>query len=348
MNSSFSFTGLSEVQAAGLTDLASKVPQNVAGQLIPISAKAADLRGIARKVFENQQSPASEHDINRILYLALDIDSQLKQWAETVPDAWLWYSATGFDIPSGMPRDTFIYKDRVDYYCDLNVLDIWNSYRAKRVMTLSIITDCILKIGPPYDEFLAHQANYAFQTTQELIDDLCASVPYSLGTKMFGGARDQESVEYPYMGIEKFKIAQRRQVGAVGGWYLLENIKGCLSAVGVWPAQRKWLMRVMVRIGKIYNIRSPAMVLRDTLHDAIQDMHEGEDSIVGFSFFYLICVKSRPVADCPEIITQREEFVQAIKQADICRDPSEDNPYIKMTKFSSSCLNEVFEHFSNG
>lgn len=327
MNSSFSLTGLSEIRAAGLTDLASKVPQNVAGQLIPISAKAADLRGIARIVFENPQIPTSEHEINRILCLALDIDSQLKHWAETVPDAWLWDSATGFDLPSGIPRDSFIYNDRVDYYCDLNVLDIWNSYRAKRVMTLSIITDCILKIGPPYDEFLANQANYALRTSQELIDDLCASVPYSLGTKMFGGARDQESVEYPYMGMEKFKIAQRRQVGAVGGWYLLENIKGCLSAAEVWPAQRKWLMRVMVRIGKIYNIRSPAVVLRDTLRDALQDMHEGEHNIVGFSFVYHVSFKSKSVADCQEIITQREEFIEAIKQADTCTDPSEDNPY---------------------
>lgn len=324
---------MSEAQAAGLTDLASKVPQNVAGQLIPISARAADLRGIARIVFGNAQSPASEHEINRILYLALDIDSQLKRWAETVPDAWLWDSATGFDLPSYIPRDTFIYNERVDYYCDLNVLDIWNSYRARRVMVLSIITDCILKIGPPYNEFLAHQANYAFRTTQELIDDLCASVPYSLGTKMFGGVQDQESVEYPYMGMEKFRTVQRRQVGAVGGWYLLENIKGCLSAVGIWPAQRKWLMRVMVRIGRIYNIRSPAVVLRETLHDALKGMHEGEDNIVGFPFLYHVCVKSRSVADCQEIITQREEFVEAIKQADICTDPSEDNPFIKMTKF---------------
>lgn len=293
MNSSFSLTTLSDPRAAGLTDLASKVPQNVEGQLISISAKVADLRGIARIVLETLQGTASEHEINRILYLALDIDSQLKQWAETVPDAWLWDSATGFDLPLGMPRDTFIYNDRVDYYCDLNVLDIWNSYRSKRVMILSIIIDCILKIGPPYDEFLANQASYAFGTTQELIDDLCASVPYSLGTKIFGGARDQESVEYPYMGTEKFKIAQRRQVGAVGGWYLLAHIKGCLSAVGVRPAQKKWLMRIMVRIGNIYGIRSPAVMLRDTLQNALQDMHEGEDIIVGFFLSFIMSVSNR-------------------------------------------------------
>lgn len=293
MNSSFSLTTLSDPRAAGLTDLASKVPQNVEGQLISISAKAADLRGIGRIVLETLQGTASEHEINRILYLALDIDSQLKQWAETVPDAWLWDSATGFDLPLGMPRDTFIYNDRVDYYCDLNVLDIWNSYRSKRVMILSIIIDCILKLGPPYDEFLANQASYAFGTMQELIDDLCASVPYSLGTKIFGGARDQESVEYPYMGTEKFKIAQRRQVGAVGGWYLLEHIKGCLSAVGVRPAQKKWLMRIMVRIGNIYGIRSPAVMLRDTLQDALQDMHEGEDIIVGFFPSFIMSVSNR-------------------------------------------------------
>lgn len=275
------------------------MPQNIASQLISISAKAADLRGIARIVFGNPQSPASEHEINRILYLALDIDSQLKQWAETVPDAWLWVSATGFDLPSDIPRDTFIYNDRVDYYCDLNVLDIWNSYRAKRVIILSIIIECILKTGPPSDEFLAHLVKYAFRTTQELVDDLCATVPYSIGTKMFGGVRDQESVEYPYTGMRKFTIAQRRQLAALGGWYLLENIKSCLSAVAVCYAQRRWLMRVMVRIGKIYNIRSPAVVLRDTLQDALRNMNEGEDKmVVGFSFFHNTYVKSRSVADC--------------------------------------------------
>lgn len=333
MNSSFSFTGLSEEQAAGLTDLASKVPQNVASQLIPISAKAADLRGIARIVFGHPQSPASEHEINRILDLALDIDSQLKRWAQTVPDTWLWVSAAGFDLPSNMPRDAFIYNDRVDYYYDLNVLDIWNSYRAKRVMVLSIITKCILQISPPYDGFLANQAKYALRTMQELVDDLCGTVPYSLGTKMFGGARDQESVEYPYITIEKFSIDQRRQVASLGGWYLLENIKSCLSAVGVSLGQRKWLMRILVRIGKIYNIRSPAVVLRDTLHDVLQDMHGGEDIIVGFPFFPNLCVKSRSVADCQKITIQREEFIQAIRKADICTEPSQDNPYIKFSKF---------------
>lgn len=333
VNSSFSFNGLSKKQAAGLTDLASKVPQNVASQLVPISAKAADLRGIARIVFDNQQSTTSEHEINRILYLALDIDSQLKQWAETLPDAWLWVSATGFDLPSDMPRDIFIYNDRVDYYCDLNVLDIWNSYRAKRVMILSIITECILKLGPPYDEFLALQAKYAFRTMQELVDDLCASIPYSIGTKMFGGARDQESVEYPYINMEKFTITQRRQVAALGGWYLLENIKGCLSAAGVCSAQRKWLIRVMVRIGKIYNIRSPAVVLRETMHDALLNMHEGEDKMVGFSFFHNFYIKPKSIADCQEITSQREEFIQAIKEAEICTNPSEDNPFINISKF---------------
>ncbi len=282
MNSSFQSSELSEKQSAGLVDLASKMPQNTASQLTTISAKAADIRGIARMVFGNPESTVSEHEINRILYLAIDIDSQLKEWAESVPKNWAWSPSSRFDIPLDIPRDFFVYENRIDYYCDLNVLDILNQYRAKRIMILSIVIECVSQLGPPYDESLIFHTKNAIRTIRELVDDLCGTIPYSLGTKTFGGAKDQLSVEYPYLGAAGFTKDQRRAAASLGGWYLVENIKPCLSAVGLPAGQKKWLMRQMIRIGRIYNIKLPTVVVRDTLEEVFQD----EDSAVSLSFFF--------------------------------------------------------------
>ena len=94
--------------------------------------------------------------------------------------------------------------------------------------------------------------------TQEMADDICASVPFSLGTKVQGGPGDRDGVEYPYVGTQRVSEQHRRAASALGGWHLLEPMRTCVRtrADSVRDGQVDWIKGQMQRIGKIYALQS--------------------------------------------------------------------------------------------
>lgn len=92
--------------------------------------------------------------------------------------------------------------------------------------------------------------------TQEMVDDICASVPYALGTKTFGGPGERDGVEYPYNGTQKASEDHRRAATALGGWHLLEPFKTSLKANCLGEGQKEWVKAQMARIWRIYSLQA--------------------------------------------------------------------------------------------
>lgn len=182
----------------------------------------------------------------------------MKYWADTVPESWAYSAASRFDCPPEVPRETFIYRDRVDVYEDSTFVSVWNSYRSHRIMVLSIMIECISQLWSHSRDSPLQEGAAALQATQELVDDICASVPYQLGTKLEGGPLDQTSAEYPYTGATKSSAEQRRAMVSLGGWNLLEPLKSALAAANLRRGQREWIKGQLQRIGRIYNVRNGA------------------------------------------------------------------------------------------
>ena len=116
------------------------LPQNTSSRLIVIIAKSAYLRRNAELILN---SKASETEIFDLLNQANQLDQMLTAWAISVPPEWKFTATDKFELPKTVPRETFVYEDRVDVYVDLFVAGVWNSYRVNRIKVLSIVCDCI-------------------------------------------------------------------------------------------------------------------------------------------------------------------------------------------------------------
>lgn len=179
-------------------------------------------------------------------------------WPESLPEDWQWVRADGIDLPVGpAPKAAFVYTEnwaRVDTYLDLWVMSVWNQYRSARIKIQCIVLDCIDWLGTVYEAQWYWRSVYAKMITQEMTDDICASVPFALGTKTLGGPGERDGVEYPFVGKGKVGDEHKRAAAAMGGWHLLDPLKSALQAKSLRDGQREWMTGQMERIGRIYNL----------------------------------------------------------------------------------------------
>ena len=154
------------------------LPQNAAARLTSATINIADLRSCAKSALILPNSSDSEKEVNDLLEYAISVDLLVATWAESLPEEWKFSPADHFDIPTvPVSRDAYIYRDRKDIYLDLWVESIWNAYRSARVKVQTIILDCINWLGKPFEHLWYWRFQYAKMITQEMADDICASVP---------------------------------------------------------------------------------------------------------------------------------------------------------------------------
>lgn len=216
----------------------------------------ADLRSCAQSALTRPQSPESDQEVSDLLEYAISVDLLVAAWPVSLPPDWTATAADGFDYPLNIPKSTFIYNDSKDLYIDLWVQSIWNQYRSARIKIQTIILDCIAYLGQAHEHHWYWRAIYAKMITQEMTDDLCASVPFALGTKTLGGPGDRTGIEYPYAGAQKVSEEHRRAASALGGWHLLEPMKTALRTTCLRDGQTEWIMDQVARIGRIYALQS--------------------------------------------------------------------------------------------
>ena len=266
------------------------LPQNTSSRLTAIIVQSVYLRRAAELILN---SKASETEILELLNQVTQLDQTLTAWAISVPPEWKFTATDKFELPKTVPRETFIYEDRVDVYEDLFVAGHWNSYRVNRIHVLSIACDCVdalpqlpttlLKVciyrvvltcsglyKDPYPEntiltelSLQSRKELAYVAMQKLADDICGSVPFFLGTKMCAGTDDNPCVEYPYKTFKATK-AHRRSAAGSGGYNLVEPfhepLKCVLGVRCLRAGQKEWILSQFARIGKLYSMEPSALV----------------------------------------------------------------------------------------
>ncbi|KAK4692838.1 hypothetical protein P7C71_g4449, partial [Lecanoromycetidae sp. Uapishka_2] len=256
-----------------LSNIFKSLDQNAAARLTSATINIADLRSCAKSALLLPRNENSEREVNDLLEYAISVDLLVAAWAESLPEEWKPTPAEGFDYPIGeVPKLALVYDDRKDVYIDLWVQSIWNQYRSARIKIQTIILDCIAWLDMPYEHQWYWRAVYARMITQEMADDICASVPFALGTKTLGGPGDRDGIEYPYTGNQKASEEHRRAASALGGWHLLEPMRTSLNGIGLRDGQKEWLMEQMSRIRRIYALQSSKGVGQPD--EQVYDKHE--------------------------------------------------------------------------
>lgn len=239
-----------------LSNIFKSIPQNAAARLTSATVNIADLRSCAKSALLLPRSSESEQEVNDLLEYAISVDLFVAAWPESLPEDWKATPADGFDYPFNTSKSAFVYNDRKDVYLDLWVQSIWNQYRSARIKVQTIILDCIAWLDMPYEHQWYWRAIYAKMITQEMADDICASVPFALGTKTLGGPGDRNGIEYPYVGAQKVSEEHRRAASALGGWHLLEPMRTSIRTKCLRDGQPEWIMGQMQRVGRIYALDS--------------------------------------------------------------------------------------------
>ena len=256
----------------GLSRIFKELPQNASARLTSATINIADLRSCAKSALLLPRSPAAEKEVNDLLEYAISIDLLVAAWPESVPEDWHWTEADSFDLPPPpTPKSAFVYGNdeespyalpvtrNPDVYLDIWVLSIWNQYRAARIKIQRIILDCIACLGPAYDAQWYWRSVYANMITQEMVDDICHSVPFALGTKTFGGPGDRDGIEYPFVAARgKQSFDHCRAASAMGGWHLLDPLKAGMKSSGTClrDGQIEWMAGQMERIGRVYGLHA--------------------------------------------------------------------------------------------
>lgn len=199
---------------------------------------------------------------------AFNINQQLINWAQSVPPEWNKVPARGFEVPPNVARERFMYQERVDVYLDVFVVQVWNFYRASRIKVLTIMVECFATLGIPSHGPLERKKQEVLKDLQDLVDDICGSIPYHLGTKMVPGILDDPSVEYPYINAKVSK-EHRQAIAASGGWSLIEPYNGPLKAAMEAPCtrkgQREWLNMQLTRLAELYCIGPTVALIKQSI-----------------------------------------------------------------------------------
>lgn len=231
--------------------------ETAASRLTSLSAKLSDLTAYAYPILKNRAQFPSQEQLMSILDYAGDVEAQLSTWPDTVPDDWHWRPSHTFDSLPSQESKLYVYNRRVDIYHDIWVASIWNSYRGTMLMIQYLTLQSLGMLNPPPLSAFAYRIVTAINKVQELVDDICGSVPFNLGTKTFGGPSDRSEVRYPDDGIHKASSDYRKSAAGLGGWFIIDPLKIAAKAISLREGQQDWMLKQIERIQRIYTIKKP-------------------------------------------------------------------------------------------
>ena len=225
------------------------IPQNPGTLLDVMFVEVANLLAYAKTL------PASPADVDfdrtdllldfaDILIQARELDAKLATWPAFVPADWNPIPVSANDVPQSVISAGF-YGESCDIYPDIMICSTWNEWRAARLMVLGLIT----RIGHPKS---IHQA---IETIQELVDGICASVPFSLGDRTEPGNLYEAKINYPSLPDGPISKAHQKTASAYGGWYLFAPFKETMK-IGMYlrAGQRDWLSSQLMRLARMYDV----------------------------------------------------------------------------------------------
>ena len=209
----------------------------------------ANFLALARQHLQPGCGTATSKDASQGSYLLLDaeaLERRLMSWAKTLPSYWSPAKVSIDQVPASIVSAGF-YGESCDIYQDIMICATWNDWRTARLKVLAIIASH--KTGP--------ERTTVTTTIQEIADDICASIPFSLGSRTTPAPlHDTQNISYPTLpGTTETPEEHYRTAAAYGGWYLFPPMKQVM-AVGAYlrEGQMLWMALQLRRLAGVYNI----------------------------------------------------------------------------------------------
>lgn len=210
-----------------------------------------------------------------IIRKALKIDADLVSLMINVPPLWDYAM---FNVPmlDGKPIVQGFWGDKYHIYHSISASTIWNNYRSARVIVQELIVDTIKdlelltndNIGSPQRSYLVNQAR---QNVLQMVEDICASVPYILGMEI----EDSGHLKVSGLGAS---IAHESDTGATLSSF---QVTGAGGLTIMWPLLvaansevagsdlRKWITACLDKIGHSMGINQ-ALAMSKLIQDGVE------------------------------------------------------------------------------
>jgi Fungal Zn(2)-Cys(6) binuclear cluster domain len=233
----------------------------------------------------------NEVTLEALLSYLLEINLRLNGWRQSLPPGWAAHR-----IPNASQslhhsiRAVGLYNGLCDVYASTGTAHSHNGWRSTKVLVLRLINHCLHNLDPSSP--LAHimpDPTIALEI-QGLVDGICASVPFHLGSRTTL-ALPHEHHEYPPVPAHVRAAANYvdstgrptsmsdndhiRSAAAIGGWFVLTpltammryaqpspqnrpvNTTTRLAPLVLRPGQVEWITGQVRRIHKMYRIPLP-------------------------------------------------------------------------------------------
>lgn len=153
--------------------------QDPENQLFAIASRIPTLQ-CQGLVFLNQPEGADRSHAEELAKSAEAIDEELSHWADNLPSSWSYTQAT--EIKTGPNARGFCPK-HIHRYPDFYVARVWNFYRVSRLILLSLLcrATALSRTGHNEDQCVATGNAEGERKIQNIVDEICASVPFLLG-----------------------------------------------------------------------------------------------------------------------------------------------------------------------
>ncbi|KAK7212193.1 hypothetical protein V2G26_019371 [Clonostachys chloroleuca] len=173
---------LSQMQACSPVDEVFTKPgafQDPENQLFAIASRIPTLQ-CQGLVFLNQPEGADKSHAEELAKSAEAIDEELSHWADNLPSSWSYTQAT--EIKTG-PNARDFCPQHIHRYPDFYVARVWNFYRVSRLILLSLLcrATALSRTGHNEDQCVATGNAEGERKIQNIVDEICASVPFLLG-----------------------------------------------------------------------------------------------------------------------------------------------------------------------
>ncbi|KAE8359883.1 hypothetical protein BDV27DRAFT_47627 [Aspergillus caelatus] len=226
------------------------IPQSASSQLTAAATELVNLRQVWDK-FTSQPELYGADEINHIYSMAMVLDSKLCAWTWALPQHWAPVPATM--VPQSV-REAGMFRNRCDCYTEMWIGSTWNTYRESRIVVQNIILNCLRllpNLGTP------NRVETVISTIREMATDICAAVPFFLGSQTMSVHLDPSKVEYPEAEERRVTSAHQQTAPLLGGWLIRSELEYLCSPDLCLPdEQQTWVKSQMHRIWRIYTFES--------------------------------------------------------------------------------------------
>ena len=190
----------------------------------------------------------SEQLASELLNLLFEADQNLLGWEQDLPEAFFALPAADLSIANLTKFEA--YANSIDTYADIWVAKTQNSFRMLRIMLQLLIRDVLHRVTIDRPSALPVGPIIHFHTTQRLVDEVCASVPFFMGTKCVD--LDPESVDFPHALGQAMTEVQRANNMRLGTWFIFAPLYACARCPDLRPGQSDWIQKQIERLESLH------------------------------------------------------------------------------------------------